>query len=82
MKMLVASLAGLSLTLAAMPADAHRRAHYPCWDRIEDRADRAESRRDERVDYSRRDVREDRRDRRESRRDEAVDHCPAYYTMR
>jgi hypothetical protein len=80
MKIVIASLAGLGLTLAALPAEAHRsRVHHPCFDRVEDRADRRESRRDERVDHSRRDVREDRRDRRESRRDEAVDHCPAYW---
>ncbi len=48
-----------------------------CPDLVEDRLDRIESRRDERVDVSRRDVREDRRDRRESRRDERVTRCPA-----
>lgn len=79
MKLIIASLAGVGLTLASLPADAHPRRHAPCYDRIEDRADRRESRRDERVDHSRRDVRGDRRDRRESRRDEAVDYCPAYW---
>lgn len=79
MKILLAGLAGLGLTLASMPADAaHLYRAAPCFDRVEDRADRRESRRDERIDYSRRDVREDQRDRRESRRDEAVDHCRAY----
>lgn len=47
-----------------------------CPDLVEDYRDRRESRRDERRDYSRRDVREDRRDRRESRRDERVTVCP------
>ncbi len=79
MKLVIASLAGLGLTLAALPAEAHRHRAHPCYDRVEDRLDRRESRYDERVDYSRRDVREDRRDRRESRRDEAVDYCPAYW---
>lgn len=48
-----------------------------CPDLVEDRLDRRESRRDERYDFSRADVREDRRDRRESRRDERVTVCPA-----
>jgi hypothetical protein len=48
-----------------------------CPDLVEDYRDRRESRRDERIDWSRRDVREDRRDRRESRRDERVTVCPA-----
>ena len=39
------------------------------WDRVEDRIDRRESIRDERVDLGPRDVIEDRIDRRESRRD-------------
>lgn len=78
MKIIAAGLAGALMSVAAAaPADAHRAHHRPCWDRIEDRLDRRESRIDERHDWSRRDVREDRRDRRESRRDERVDHCPA-----
>lgn len=48
-----------------------------CPDLVEDRLDRRESRRDERIDWSRRDVREDRADRRESRRDRQVAVCPA-----
>jgi|GEM_PF-997097 len=48
-----------------------------CPDLVEDRRDRRESRRDEAIDWSARDVREDIRDRRESRRDEAVTICPA-----
>lgn len=48
-----------------------------CADLREDWRDRQESRRDERVTYSRRDRVEDWVDRQESRRDEAVTHCPA-----
>ncbi|MEO0398311.1 MAG: hypothetical protein AAF224_02685 [Pseudomonadota bacterium] len=48
-----------------------------CPDLVEDRLDRRESRRDERVDRGPRDRAEDRRDRRESRRDERVTVCPA-----
>ena len=47
-----------------------------CPDLVEDRRDRRESRRDERYDYSRSDVREDRRDRAESRRDLTITNCP------
>ncbi len=47
-----------------------------CPDLVEDRIDRRESIRDERVDYGPRDRAEDRADRRESRRDRAVVTCP------
>jgi hypothetical protein len=83
MKKLLAIVFGAGLVMSAAPAmagqwkvDAAR-----CPDLIEDRLDRRESRRDERYDYSRRDVREDRYDRRESRRDERITVCPkrAFY---
>ncbi len=48
-----------------------------CPDLVEDRRDRAESRRDERRDNGRADRAEDRADRRESRRDERVTECPS-----
>lgn len=47
-----------------------------CPDLVEDRRDRAESRRDERYDNGPADRAEDRADRRESRRDERVTECP------
>lgn len=85
MKLVIVSLlmsAGLAATSAA---EAHPGGHQGRWvlnpakcpDLVEDWRDRRESRRDERYDRNRRDVREDRRDRRESRRDEAVTRCPA-----
>ncbi len=48
-----------------------------CPDLVEDRRDRRESRRDERVNRGFLDRVEDRLDRRESRRDEKVTTCPA-----
>lgn len=75
MKHVLAGLAGAALSVSAPAAFAHRPPAHPCWDRVEDRLDRRESRADQRYDRSRRDVQEDRRDRRESRRDEAVDQC-------
>ena len=47
------------------------------WDRVEDRIDRRESIRDERVDLGPRDVIEDRLDRIESRRDRLGKRSPA-----
>lgn len=78
MKTVLAAALGAALVLSAAEAAAAPVRVQPlaCPDRIEDRLDRQESRRDARVAYSLRDVREDRRDRRESRRDEAVDVCP------
>ncbi len=58
----------VALTLATAAGQA---AEGSRWDRIEDRIDRRESIRDERVDHGRRGVIEDRIDRRESRRDRA-----------
>lgn len=60
---------GLAIT-PAMAADGNR------IDRIEDRIDRRESIRDERVDYGPLDVIEDRLDRRESIRDRAGFDAP------
>ena len=59
----------LTLTLALLSSEAQ--AGGGLKDRIEDRIDRRESIRDERVDHGRWDVIEDRIDRRESRRDRA-----------
>ena len=64
---------------AAHPADvkgAWRLDAARCPDLVEDRRDRRESRRDERVNNGRLDRLEDRADRRESRRDERVTVCP------
>lgn len=83
MRKLIAILVGTGLVLGASPAfagewrlDARR-----CADIREDWRDARESRRDERVDYGRRDRIEDRYDRREDRRDRAVTVCPrgAFY---
>lgn len=73
------ALIGIAGCVAAPPAQASGWRFVPgrCPDLVEDYRDRRESRRDERHDYSRRDIREDRRDRRESRRDESVTVCPA-----
>lgn len=78
MKKLIAAIAGAGLVLGAAPAfagewrlDARR-----CADTREDRRDAHENRRDERIDYSRRDRVEDRYDRREDRRDRAITVCP------
>ncbi|MEO0881034.1 MAG: hypothetical protein AAFY22_15145 [Pseudomonadota bacterium] len=74
--------AGLvSLTAAACvstPATAGQWRFDParCPDLAEDRRDRIESRRDERIDHGPLDRIEDRADRRESRRDERVTVCP------
>ncbi|MDZ7629576.1 MAG: hypothetical protein U5J99_14340 [Parvularculaceae bacterium] len=82
-KKIAAALLGAGLVLGAAPAFAGewRLDRSRCPDLGEDRRDARESRRDERYDYSRRDVREDRYDRRESRRDRAVTVCPrsAFY---
>ena len=83
MKKLIAILVGTGLVLGASPAfagewrlDARR-----CADIREDGRDARENRRDERIDYGRRDRVEDRYDRREDRRDRAVTVCPrsAFY---
>ncbi len=83
MKKLIAILVGTGLVLGASPAfagewrlDARR-----CADIREDWRDARENRRDERIDYGRRDSVEDRYDRREDRRDRAVTVCPrnAFY---
>ena len=78
------SLAALILVLfgagcvSAGPAYAGGWRFHPerCPDLVEDRADRRESRRDERYDRGPLDRLEDRADRRESRRDERVTVCP------
>ncbi len=83
MKKLIAMLVGTGLVLSASPAfagewrlDARR-----CADIREDWRDARENRRDERIDYGRRDWVEDRYDRREDRRDRVVTVCPrsAFY---
>ena len=78
MKNLVVGILGAGVVLSAAPAFAGEWRFQPtrCADLVEDHYDRAESRRDERYDYSARDRREDRSDRRESRRDEAITVCP------
>ncbi len=74
MKPAVVIAASLSLgALLTAPAEAGPRQ---TWDRIEDRIDRRESIRDERVDLGRRDVIEDKLDRIESRRDRAGKKSP------
>ena len=77
MKKFIAGMLGAGLVLGA-PAfagewrlDARR-----CADIREDWRDARENRRDERVDYSRRDRVEDRYDRREDRGDQAITICP------
>lgn len=83
MRKIIAAIAGAGLVLGAAPAfagewrlDARR-----CADIREDWRDARENRRDERIDYSRRDRAEDRYDRREDRRDRAITVCPrsAFY---
>jgi len=83
MKKLIAVVIGAGLVLGAAPAfagewrlDARR-----CADIREDWRDARENRRDERIDYGRRDRVEDRYDRREDRRDRALTVCPqsAFY---
>lgn len=83
MKKIIAAIAGAGFVLGAAPAfagewrlDARR-----CADIREDWRDARENRRDERIDYSRRDRAEDRYDRREDRRDRAITVCPrsAFY---
>ncbi len=78
MKKLAAAFIGAGFVLGAAPAfagewrlDARR-----CGDVREDWRDARENRRDERLDYGRRDRVEDRYDRREDRRDRAVTVCP------
>jgi hypothetical protein len=78
MKKMIAILVGSGLALGASPAfagewrlDARR-----CADVREDWRDGRENRRDERIDYGRRDRVEDNYDRREDRRDRAVTVCP------
>lgn len=71
---------GVALAVCATaPAHAGQWVLDParCPDLVEDRLDRAESRRDRRVNRGPLDRLEDRRDARESRRDEAVTACPA-----
>ena len=67
MKNLVLATTALVLIGVALPVTAGPRNH--AWDRIEDRLDRLENRRDERVDHGPRDRLEDRIDRWEDRRD-------------
>ena len=67
MKTLILATSTLVLIGAAIPATAGPRHH--AWDQIEDRLDRLENRRDERVDHGRRDRLEDHVDRWEDRRD-------------
>lgn len=62
----------------AVPMGAQAQNRPWLYDRVEDRLDRIESRRDERVDLGRRDVIEDRIDRWESRRDEANKPSPRF----
>ena len=71
-------LFGAGCVSAAAPAHAGEWRFHPerCPDLVEDRADRRESRRDERYDHGPLDRAEDRADRRESRRDERVTMCP------
>jgi len=83
LKKVALSVLGAGVVLMSAPAFAgewklNARA---CPDLLEDHWDRREDRRDERVDYGRRDRVEDRFDRRENRRDEAVTVCPirAFY---
>ncbi len=62
----------------AIPVSASAANNGGPLDRLEDRLDRIESRRDERVDHGRRDVIEDRVDRWESRRDRANKPSPRF----
>ncbi len=61
----------VAVAATAVPSLAEARDRGGIRDRVEDRIDRRESIRDERVDLGPRDVIEDRLDRRESRRDRA-----------
>lgn len=83
MRKTIAALLGAGFALAASPAFAGEWRLDPrrCADIREDWRDARENRRDERVDYGRRDRIEDRYDRREDRRDRAVTVCPrsAFY---
>jgi len=62
-------LATTALVLIGMTLPAAAGSNHPKWDRIEDRIDRLENRRDERVNHGPRDRIEDRLDRWEDRRD-------------
>lgn len=83
MKKIVAALIGAGFVLGAAPAFAGewRLDERRCPDIREDWRDARDSRRDERVDYSRYDRREDRYDRRDQRRDRRITICPrsAFY---
>ena len=64
--------------VVATPISASAANQGGFFDRVEDRLDRIESRRDERVDHGPRDVVEDRIDRWESRRDRANLQSPRF----
>lgn len=70
------SLGGAACVSGPASAGQWRLDPARCPDLVEDRLDRAESRRDRRVNRGRADRIEDRLDRRESRRDERVTVCP------
>ncbi len=73
---LTLAAAGLMTMGFADMGEANQKTKY--LDRLEDRIDRRESIRDERVDHGRRDVIEDRVDRWESRRDRAGKPTPRF----
>ena len=89
MKLLIATIiGGLSLTACASANAGAPHVKYAangqwvlnpnkCPDLVEDKRQRRAMRRDEAVDYSRRDVIEDKAERKRARRDEAVTNCPA-----
>lgn len=68
----------VAMTVTAIPVTASAANNGGFFDRVEDRLDRIESRRDEAVDHGRRDVVEDRVDRWESRRDRANKDSPRF----
>ena len=72
------ALIAASITAATLVNDPAQAGPRQVWDRVEDRIDRRESIRDERVDLGRRDVIEDRFDRIESRRDRAGKPSPRF----
>ena len=72
------ALIAASITAATLVTDPTQAGPRQVWDRVEDRIDRRESIRDERVDLGRRDVIEDRFDRIESRRDRAGKPSPRF----
>ena len=71
-------LATAGLMTIGLTDMAQANQHSGEFDRLEDRIDRRESIRDERVDHGRRDVIEDRVDRWESRRDRAGKPTPRF----